>query len=168
MRRLVLILFLIIGFSGSVDAADMTGPQAAVAGSAVKTLARAFIATADMAEVKANSIEKLNRMGPAMYQRQYAKHYKVFKDLPAELRKKYGFVPGLSKDRMISIIRAMNKGRIYAIIEAVPNETIAREVGGYFNHVDPEVKKLSLMQRARMAWDDLRGDMAQKPPSRPE
>ncbi|MBF0331836.1 MAG: hypothetical protein HQL17_07850 [Candidatus Omnitrophica bacterium] len=166
LRYALIALYFIFGAAGVVRAAEPVSAQTVLAGSTAKTLARAFIATANIEDVKNNSIEKLNRMGPANYGKQYAKYYRVIKDLPAALKTKYGFTQDLPKAKMIKIIRSLDKKQFYTIIEAVPNATIARVAGAYFNDGNPAVKDKSFIERVQMGWAEIMGDMASKPPAR--
>lgn len=163
LRYVLLVLFLITGSLGFARAGEAAGVQAAVVGSSVKTLARAFVATADLDEVKAVIIEKLSRMKPEIYRRQYARRYRVIKDLPDGLKKKYGLVEHLPKDRMIAVIRSWDKKKSYEIIEAVPNETLAREVGVYFHAGDKGEKDKGFMQKVQIVWKDVLDDLTRKP-----
>lgn len=144
-------------------AAEPSAAQAAVAGSTVKTLARAFVAAANLDEVKNNTIVKMGRMSPVTYRKQYAKHYQVLKDLPAGLKKKYGIVEDLSRVEMIKIIRSLDKKQVYTIIEAIPNVTIAREVEAYFHKEGKDAPEMSFTEKVQALWQDIVVDMSQKP-----
>jgi hypothetical protein len=162
--RIFLIACCILAAHATVRADEPTPFEAAMAGGTIKTLARAFIATMNLDDVKSNAVEKLNRMGPEHYRWQYGQYYKVIKDLPPRLKRRYGVVEDMPKAQLVRNILSLDKKQFYEIVEAIPDATIAREIKNDARSGGAGAKGKDFMGQIQAVWQEIAGDMTRKPP----
>jgi hypothetical protein len=150
-NRIIMVLAFILCFQGLVLAADNPTVRDRVVGGTFKTMAKAYIATADIGKLKNSNIRRIESMRPDWFNKQYAEVYTVIKDLPPKLRKKYGVRPGMTKAEAITIIRSLDKKQIYAIIDQVPDPMINEQFNAQFSGKDNDADT-GLMDRVGIIW----------------
>lgn len=94
-------------------------------GAAFKGLARAFVALADVDKLKKENIRRLERMDENKFRKRFAKVYEAVRELPESLRSAYGISEHMSRQQAINAVELLDKKRIYAIIDSVPDAAIA-------------------------------------------
>ena len=147
MFRVIFIVF-VSTFTGAVaQAADQGGMTDAVVGSTFKTMAKAYVVTADLEKIKAQSVKRLGSMSDELFQFKYTRFYRVLGDLPEAVRLQFGLTSGMSRQRAISVVRGMDKKKLAQIIDAIPNATVAREFWGR-----PGEEDVSLSERMARFW----------------
>ena len=122
-----IILFLVIGFQSYAFALEEISLQDKAIGSTFKTLAKGFVAVMNIDKFKNDNISKINKLSPDKYKRKYAKVYEVIKELPPELKIKYGIISDMPKELLINRIESLDKKKIYEAIDLIPNNIIAKE-----------------------------------------
>ncbi len=125
-------------------------------GSTFKTLAKAFVAGADIEEIKEQNIFKLIKMNEDKFHRQYVKIYAVLKECPS-LREAYGFSEFTTKDLVIENIRALDKKKINQIIDLVPNAVIAAQFKEYLKSLKEELQQNNLFVQINQSWNKIIG-----------
>jgi hypothetical protein len=134
-------------------AADNATFQEYVVGSTFKTMAKAYIAAADLAALKEKNIRRIEGMKASWFERQYAEVYDIIRDLPAKIREKYHLRPVMSKAEVIAVIRALDKKAVNEIIDAVPDKAIAAQLAR--NSEETTGEKADLMRRITQVWDKI-------------
>jgi hypothetical protein len=153
----ILILGLVI-LTGSFSlgmAAGEPGVEAKIVGPAFKTLAKAYVATANLKEVRSKSVARVESMREDHFRKRYAQVYAVLNKLPVKLLIKYGVTQSLSKDQAVVLIRGLEKKDLYEIVDAVPDEVIAQEFRKTFENDDLQGSASSLMVRVKETWGDI-------------
>ena len=150
MRRIMMVLIFSLCCQGIVLAEKVT-VQDRMVGGTFKTMAKAYIAAADIGKLKEKNIQRIKIMREDWFEKQYAEVYAIIKDLPPGLKEKYGVTEGMSRGRAIGIIRSLDKKKICEIIDQIPDPVIHQQFNAQFSH-DDGAPKLGLMDRIKMIW----------------
>ena len=154
-RRIMAVLLTgVLCSQGFAAAAEQVTVQERVVGGTFKTMARAYIATADIRQLKEKNIKRVESMREDWFKKKYAEVYKVIKDLPPKLRTKYGVKENMTKAQVIAVIRSLDKKQIYEIIDQVPDPMISEQFNAQFSSKEGEDKE-GLMDRIRKIWDKV-------------
>lgn len=139
--------------SGMADAGP--GVEARIVGPAFKTLAKAYVATANLKEVRSKSAARVQSMREDHFRKRYAQVYAVLNKLPVKMLMKYGVTQSLGKEQAVAVIRGLEKKDLYEIVDAVPDEVIAQEFRKTFENDDPQGGAPSLMTRVKETWGEI-------------
>jgi hypothetical protein len=153
-KKVVWMVILGVCLQGPARAAEQASLQDRMVGGAFKTMAKAYIAAADLKELKEKNIKRIEIMREDWFDRQYADVYKVIKALPPDVKDKYRIRPGMSKAEVIVLIRSLDKKEINAIIDAVPDPVITGEFNEQWR-TDGTQAKGDLMGRITKLWDKI-------------
>lgn len=134
-------------------AAALDNAQDNLIGSTFKTFAKTFILVVDMDKVKNGNIAKIKKMDDGKFNKRYAKIYAVIKDLPEDLKVKYGVVEGMTKEQVIEDIELIDKNKLYAEIDSVPNSFIAGQFKKYLAEKGKELKKINFGEEINKFWN---------------
>ncbi len=126
-RKILLGLLLSAGFSGVVLAGGDDAVDVRVIGGTFKTLARGYVVTADIEKLKAGKIARIEHMRDDWFAEKYAELYEVIKGMPLKIRTRYGVTEHLTRAQAVRIIRGLDKGKLYEIIDNVPDRLIAEQ-----------------------------------------
>ncbi len=124
-----------------------------VIGSTFKTLAKGFVAAVDINKFKAENIAQLNKLRQDKYKRKYARAYVRIKELPPEIKEKYGIVENMPREQLIKEIESLDKKKIYEAIDGIPNDIIAREFKGYLAEKKQEAGESNLVKQINDFWN---------------
>lgn len=138
----------------SVEKAEKTTLTDNIIGSAFKSLAKAFIATADIEKIKKNNAEKLKKMDEARFRKRYEKVYNIIKDC-ASLTEAYGLDKDLTKQQAIEKINSLDKKGACKIVDSVPNSLIANQFKLYLNEKKQEIEKSNLSLQIQRLWKKI-------------
>lgn len=155
MRKFILIFFMVL-MPAVCCAQEKQAWEDVLIGSSFKTLAKAFVATADIKKIKRANIEKLDRMDDEKFKKRYLKAYDVVKDLPPDFKKTYGISEAMSKEQAIKNLKILDKNKIYELIDAVPNKTISRQFKDYMLIYQDEFEGLDLRGKIQKFWNFIR------------
>jgi hypothetical protein len=150
-QRIMAVLVMSLCFQGLSLAAEQVTVQERVVGGTFKTMAKAYIATADIRQLKEKNIKRVENMREDWFKKKYAEVYKVIKDLPPKLRTKYGVKENMTKAQVIAVIRSLDKKQIYEIIDQVPDPMISQQFNAQFSQKDGEAKD-GLTDRIGKIW----------------
>ncbi len=146
--------FTAAGYSSAAEAPKRNEAVDNIIGSSFKTMAKAFVATADLEKLKKHNIEKLKKSDENKFRRQYLKAYNTVKDCPA-ITAEYGLTPTLEKKAVIEKINSLNKKKIYQAIDSVPNSFIADQFRAYLAKKNEELKKADIGGQIARLWQDM-------------
>jgi len=150
---LVVTLFLIGLVNPAISAAAEKASDAII-GSTFKTLAKAFIATADIDKLKQINVYKLAKKDDAKFRTQYAKIYLVLKQCPA-IVSKYGLTEDLTKKQAIEKLKSLNKEDMYWALKSVPNRVIADEFRKYILDEKQALKNSNVVEKVKQVWNRM-------------
>lgn len=136
-------------------AQERISAQDKVISSTFKTLAKGFVAVADIDKLKASNIKKIDKMDEGKFNKRYAKVYKAIKDLPSNLKISYGITENMTKERAINIIESLNKGKIYEMIDSLPDAFIAERFKQYISEKKQEIQKSNLVVEINKLWSKI-------------
>ena len=118
-----------------------------------KSLAKTFVAVTDIDKLKKNNIKKLNKMSDVKFKKQQAKAYPVLKELPLALKDEYGVQEEMSKAQVIKNIESLDKKKMYAIIDSVPDAVISRLFKQELNKAKLEMFKSDPLGQIKKFWE---------------
>jgi len=145
-------LILNLCFPGFLLAEGKTSVGDQIIGSTFKTLAKAFVVTADIPALQQNNINKLKKMNGEKFKQRYAKIYEVIKDLPDNLKVSYGIKEDMTQEQVIQSLKILDKKKIYAVIDAVPDEIIAKQFKQYLNRKKQAIEQSSVVEEMNKIW----------------
>ncbi len=129
--------------------------QDRIISSTFKSLAKAFVAVADIDKIKRDGIAKVNKMSDEKFRKKYSKVYGVIKDLPAGLKASYGITPEMTRDQAIKNMHSLDKQKIYAVIDLIPDSFIADQFRRYLAEKKEEMQKSNLIQQINRIWSRI-------------
>ncbi len=150
-----LLLILSLCFQGYIHAEERVSMEDRLIGSTFKTLAKAFVAVADINKLNKNNIDKLSKIDKYKFQSRYAKVYAVIKDLPYHLKTKYGITEHMTKEQVIKDIESLDKKRIYEIIDSIPDKIIANQFKQYLDNKKQGIQKSNMVKQINRFWNEL-------------
>jgi len=106
---------------------EESGWRVASIGFTFKSVAKSYLAVADINKLKKNGIDKLIKMTDEEFKKQYATIYPSLKDLPPHIRIKYGIFEKMTKRQAIKSISRLDRKQLCEIIDSVPNSAIAEQ-----------------------------------------
>lgn len=126
-----------------------------IIGSTFKTLAKAFVATADIEKIKSGNIKKIRKMPKEKFQQRYAKIYPVLNGLPNTLKNQYNLSENLSREEATSAIESLNKQKIYRIINIIPDTLIASQFKAYLAQAKQKIQESNLVREIEKFWNKI-------------
>ena len=154
-KRTVLFLILSLCFQGFLLAEEKTSVGDRIIGSTFKTLAKAFVVTVDIDALKKNNINKLKGMKEDKFKQRYAGVYEVIKDLPANLKVNYGIRENMTREQAIKNLEVLDKKKIYAIIDAVPDVIIAQQFKQYLSEKKHGLEESNVVEEINKFWQKI-------------
>lgn len=132
---------------------DAQKTKEALVGMAVKSIAKGYIATADLEKLKETNIAKIENMDDKEFKTKYRKIYTELNEIPEDVRNDYGFTEDMEKKTAIEQMRSATKNDLYRIIDSIPDSYIKKHFDAY---IAEKHKRLSMQSLMRF-WDDLKG-----------
>ena len=121
--------------------------------STFKSLAKGFVAVADIRQLKKNNIAKIDKMSPEKFNKHYGRAYEGLKDMPLNLREEYKVTADMSKEQVIKDIESLNKSKMYQIIDSIPDTVIADQFRQYLEKTKQEVQKSNVVAEIHKLWN---------------
>ena len=100
--------------------------QVKVIGYMFRALAKGLVATSDINSLKTSNIAKINKMSQENFHARYMDVYEHIYDCRF-FTENYGLHEDMTKAEAIEKIRSLDKDKLYAIVDAVPDTLIASE-----------------------------------------
>lgn len=117
-----------------------------------KTLAKAFVSMADIEKLKKSNISKIEKMDDGKFKKRYGKIYGALRELPLSIKTTYGIKEDMSKKEILQKIEPLDKKELYRIINAIPDETIARIFKNYLKERKRQINKTELVKQINNFW----------------
>ena len=152
---LILILVIGLSFQSCAFAKEKVSIEDMIIGSIFKSLAKAFVAVTDINKLKKDNIDKLNKMDTDKFRRRYAKVFEVIKDLPPELKSKYGVTVHMTKEQTIKNIESFDKETINETIDSIPDTIIVKQFKKYLSEKKQEIQKGKLAEQINKFWNKI-------------
>jgi hypothetical protein len=156
-KGVILWLVAALCFPSGLLAQENVSIEDRIIGATFKTLAKAFVAVTDINKLKKDNIDRLKKMDEDKFKRQYAKAYKVIKDLPPEFKVAYGITEHMAKEQAIKDIESLDKKKIYETIDSIPDTIIARQFKQYLSEKKQEMQKSNLVEQINSFWNKIIG-----------
>ncbi|TRZ95808.1 hypothetical protein D4R78_02355 [bacterium] len=150
--RVILLLSVSLLFYGLLLAEETPNLGDKLIASTFKTLAKTFVATADMNRLKKDNIRRLNKMDEAKFRKRYAKVYETIKGLPIQMRLKYGITEGMTREQAIRSIESVDKPDIYRLINSIPDTFIIAEFKQYLSRTTQQMQNSNLIAQVNKLW----------------
>lgn len=125
-----------------------------IIGSTFKTLAKAFVVTANIDKLKKDNIEKLKKKNNDKFRAQYVNFFNILKD-SSSFNTRYGLTENMTKDEAIEKIKSLDKKKIYAVIDDIPNTVIADQFRLYLEQKKQQIQKSNMVVQIRKTWDRI-------------
>lgn len=149
------ILLLSLFFYDYLLAKEKPGAGGRIVASTFKTLAKAFVATADVGKLKQENIRKIDNMDEAKFRKQYAKVYVVIKELPPQLKLDYGVSEKMTKEQVVNDIKSLNKASIYKLIDGIPDAFIVSEFKRHLINSKQKIQRKNLANQVGKIWNKM-------------
>jgi len=153
--RIILLLVIGLGFQSCAFAVEKVSLQDKAIGSTFKTLAKGFVVVMDIDKFKKDNISQINKLRPDKYKRKYAKVYEALKELPPNLKTKYGIIEDMPREQLIKGIELFNKKKIYEMIDLIPNTIIAKEFKRYLNKKKQGIQESNIVKQVNEFWNKI-------------
>ncbi len=155
MKKILLGIFITVVLQGLVWAEVRSSVEDKMISSTIKSLAKAYVATADIEKLKKKNIERIRKMDAARFRQQYDDAYETLKDLPHKLKVRYSIKETMTKEQAIANIVSLDKKTIYETIDAVPDAIVAEQVRLRLKKDKPDGKPATLMEKVGAVWNSL-------------
>jgi len=126
-----------------------------IIGSTFKALAKAFVVVVDLNKVKKSNIKKIQKMDNEKFKKRQAAIYDVLKDLPLELKEKYGIVEQMPKEQLVRIMNSLDKNKIYDMINDIPDYFIAYQFKKYIKEKGKDIENSSIVAEVNKFWNSM-------------
>jgi hypothetical protein len=124
-------------------------------GTTFKTLAKAYVAIANIPSLKKINIDKLNAMSDEKFNEKYSKIYEALRDLPEELKSGFGITAHMTKQQALNTYESLSRKKMYELIDSVPDAFIAREFRKYLSKEKQDVQKSSIIEQVTRFWSKI-------------
>jgi len=154
-KKAVFVLAFSLCFQGLLLAEGNIKVGDRIIGSTFRTLAKGFVLAVDIEQLKKNNIDKLTAMKDEKFRRRYAEVYEIIQDLPTDLKNAYGIKKEMTRQEAIAEIKKMDKKKIYAIIDAVPDAVIVRQFKQYLAEQKRTLEESSAAEEINKFWQKV-------------
>ena len=164
-KKIAFVLILTLFFPRFVFAQDKASPEDKIVGGTFKTLAKAFVATADIDQLKKSNIARLNKMSEEKFNKRYAEVYKIIKALPEELKVNYGITATMTKEQAIKNTDSLDKNKMYKIIDTIPDAIINEQFKQCLAEEKQKIQKSNVVQEMSGFWNNIMRKFTKAPPA---
>ncbi|MDP2922334.1 MAG: hypothetical protein Q8O30_01250 [Candidatus Omnitrophota bacterium] len=153
--KIILLLMIALLYQSFVLAKEKVSTEERIIGSTFKGLAKAFAAVADIKKIKEYNINKLKKMNDSKFKARQPKIYEAIKDLPQHIKTTYGVKEDMTKEQVIKNIESLDKQKIYAIIDSVPDPLITRLFKDYLRKLGQDIKNSNMVEQVQESWNKI-------------
>lgn len=144
------LLFLSPGYGLSSEGESSFSADNMIANS-LKMLGKGYVYQADLAKAKAEKIRQLRAMTPDHFKNHYGEIYSYV----GQAEERFGFSKDLTRKGLIAKIEALDKKTIYAMIDSVSNENIAKRVQQEWERILGEAPEGNYKEKIDFIWGGI-------------
>ena len=122
--------------------------------STFKTLAKTYIAATDFNALKKNTLARLEQLDTGSFHERYPRTLQIITDAPA-LKTQFGLRGDMTVDQAIAFIRSLDKKKVSAVIDAVPDQVVARHVLDDISRTTKSVNSKNIGDQVAAVWHNL-------------
>jgi hypothetical protein len=119
-----------------------------------KTLAKTYIAATDFNALKNNTVTRLQQLDTDSFHKKYPRTLQLIGDAPV-LAKQFGLSSDMSSQQAVAFIKSLDRKKVSAIIDAVPDQVVSRHVLQGFSRKNDPARSKNVMDKVRQAWQDI-------------
>lgn len=153
-----LLIWAVLSMAGA-PAAEASGQKTCaediLVGSMFKTMAKAYLATADIEGFKENTLSQLNAFDEPGFHRHYARFFRVVDKSP-RLSKEFGLSPDMTREKARAVVRSLDKNKLSRMVDAVPNPVVNEEFKLYLSREKIKSRDKNIADQVSMVWAKLR------------
>ncbi len=126
-----------------------------------RILAKGLITAADIGQLKINSIDKINKMDEGSFHARYLDIYEHLHDCHF-FTSNYGLRENMTREEAIEKIRLLDRQKMYAIVDALPDTVIANEFKRYLYKNKMETPKADEIEKFFEVIKKMLGEIKRK------
>lgn len=159
-----ILLLLIISLCAQkiVFAEAQTSIEDKIIGAAFKNIAKAYIMAVNFKQFKKDKIALLKRIEDDKFRKRYTKAYAVISELPKGIKDAYGINENMNKDQAIRKINSLDKKKVYALIDGVPDAVIAKHFKEYLAARKQGLQSSNISWQVKNFWERVIGNNKQE------
>ncbi len=159
MKLNILLLLIISLFTQKIVFAEaQTSIEDKIIGAAFKNIAKAYIMAVNLKQLKEDKTAMLKKIEEDKFRKRYAKTYAVISELPKEIKASYGINENMNKDQAIRKINSLDKKKVYAIIDGVPDAVIAKHFKEYLAARKQSLQSSNIAEQVKNFWERVIGN----------
>jgi len=129
-------------------------PKDAVFAFIFKILAKAYVSTTDIEVLKKEKIDRINKMDEESFHWFYLDFYEHISK-SSFININYELNEDISKEEAVSKIKSLDKQKLYAIIDSLPNEIIISEFKRYLSKNNKQVPQIDSVSQVRQSLSQM-------------
>ncbi|MBU1912038.1 MAG: hypothetical protein KKB22_00690 [Candidatus Omnitrophica bacterium] len=129
-------------------------PKDAIFAFIFKILAKAYVSTTDIEILKKENIDRINKMDEESFHWFYLDFYEHISKV-SFININYGLNEDISKEGAVSKIKSLDKQKLYAIIDSLPNEIIIGEFKRYLSNNNKQVPQINSVSQVRQSLGQM-------------
>lgn len=129
-------------------------PKDAVFAFIFKILAKAYVSTMDIEALKKENIDSINKMDEESFHLFYLDFYEHISKV-SFININYGLNEDISKEEAVSKIKSLDKQKLYAIIDSLPNEIIISEFKRYLSNNNKQAPQIDNASQVRQSLGQM-------------
>ncbi len=140
MRLRVVLLLAVIFFLKNPAPAE-AGVGEKLAGVAIKSTVKIYVAITNIEKTKKKIIDKIQKTDEEEFRTRYAKLYELVKDLPSDIKATYKITSDMTMEQMVENVRSVDKKAVYKIINSMPDRSVTELFKQYLKEIGKKSKK---------------------------
>lgn len=155
LKRVVILLLAALILSARAPAAAEPSFEDRAIALLLKDLARGFTAVADIEKIKRDNVRKIRRMDEEKFRKKCIRICDSIKDMPPAIKDEYRLAPDMSKEQVVRDIESLDKKKIYAIIDATPDQMLAQMFKRHLAYAKEKFQFSNFAVSVRKLWDNI-------------
>ncbi len=160
MRRVISFLLVLLCLTANLWAAEPSLRERVI-GSTFKGLATTFWAGYDLEKEKNTVVTRLEAMSDPEFRDVYVQVWSIVEGLPESVKTQYGLSNTTTRSQLITQIQAINKDKLHALIQSVPDEMVTQEFDHYIRQLGVKIRQSPLVQQVESSWRQVLGKIEQ-------
>lgn len=123
--------------------------------STFKTLGKTFVLVTNIENLKKQGLKKLNKMSEEKFKKKYAETYPFIKDLPSNIKVKYGVSENMAKEKAMQNVKTLTKEDMYKLMDSFPDFVIVNNFKLYLKSCKTDLEKNNVVQQIGQIWQKM-------------